>query len=262
MATLAWQWRHLVCGTNLATCTQPRVTQERVRGSGSRAERESMSGKERTAERERALVELLSAQLFCVAAFAHFVEQGCFSICHFHCVTFVLCFSFFWFVGLLLLFKLIKSVWQNNKRWPCFCHTTHRPQIHTYTESAHTCTHAACIGTHRAHTQHTVKAHTRHTHAVLTHAHTTSNCLFVLFVSFTLWRVHMAMFFLLSLVAFPLMSRGSPAVPLAPISRQHKTLTGCNNKRRQLCHVTFSRVHALFVQQQQEKQQQIGGVQQ
>lgn len=71
-------------------------------------ERESMSGKGRTAERERALVELLSAQLFCVAAFAHFVEQGCFSICHFHCVTFVLCFSFFF--GLLLLFKLIKSV--------------------------------------------------------------------------------------------------------------------------------------------------------
>lgn len=259
MTTLAWQWRHLVCGTNLATCTQPRVTQERVRGSGSGREREHEWERKNSRERESSCWVAFCSAVFrcCLCSFcgARLLFHLPFSLCD-------VCALFFFFFGLLLLFKLIKSVWQNNKRWPCFCHTTHRPQIHTDTESAHTCTHAACIVTHRAHTQHTVKAHTRHTHAVLTHAHTTSNCLFVLFVSFTLWRVHMAMFFLLSLVAFPLMSRGSPAVPLAPISRQHKTLTGCNNKRRQLCHVTFSRVHALFVQQQQEKQQQIGGVQQ
>lgn len=29
MGTLAWQWRHLVCGTNLATCTQPRESLKR-----------------------------------------------------------------------------------------------------------------------------------------------------------------------------------------------------------------------------------------
>lgn len=126
--------------------------------------------------------------------------------------------------------------------------TLHTPQIHTH---RHT------------HAMHSYSSHT-HSGSSHTHAHTTSNSLFVLFVSFTLWRVHMAVFFLHSLVAFPLMSSASPCCtvpPVAPISRQHKTLTGCNTtnegSRASLCHVTFSRLHALFVQQQQEKQQQI-----
>lgn len=123
--------------------------------------------------------------------------------------------------------------------------------------------HTHTLHTHATHsysfTTQSVSSHTQHTHT-----HTTSNSLFVLFVSFTLWRVHMAVFFLHSLVAFPLMSRASPCCtvpPVAPISTQHKTLTGCNTtnegSRASLCHVTFSRLHALFVQQQQEKQQQI-----
>lgn len=117
-----------VCGNNLATCTQAEVTQESVR--------HHWVGKRewaRERERERVIESALCLplpQLFFLLAFCLFCGARLF---HFHCVTFVLRFCsftpllfyflfFFWF---LLSFKLIKSVWQNNKRWPCFCAHTH-----------------------------------------------------------------------------------------------------------------------------------------
>lgn len=89
-------------------------------------------GRERESQSECWESELcLSLCLSCFLPSAHFVGQGFWPFsCYDVCSWFFLFFFFFFLCvffspSFCLLFKLIKSVWQNNKqRWPCFCAQT------------------------------------------------------------------------------------------------------------------------------------------